>query len=159
MATIRQVYKNIHAVKFDKVVEDTLRSEEDAIIKLNANQLQDGQGSDDKELKNRDKKYTGVYKPLTQEIAESDNPLLPKRAGELYNFVWTGDFLANLQLEVKKSNIQIYSTGTGSGSKADFFRGYTNLYGLNKKSREDLIDEYGFKKSLVTNYKKAAKLI
>jgi hypothetical protein len=158
MATIRQVYKNIHAVKFDKVVEDTLRSEDDAIIKLNANQLQDGQGSDDKELKNRDKKYTGVYKPLTQEIAESDNPLLPKRAGELYNFVWTGDFLANLQLEVKKSNIQIYSTGTGSGSKADFFRGYTNLYGLNKKSREQFIENV-FRSKLVTNYKKAAKLI
>jgi hypothetical protein len=158
MATIRQVYKNIHAVKFDKVVEDTLKNEEDAIIKLNANQLQGGQGSDDKELKNRDKKYTGVYKPLTQEIAEIYNPLLPKRAGELYNFVWTGDFLANLQLEVKKSNIKIYSTGTGSGSKADFFRGYTNLYGLNKKSREQFIENV-FRSKLVTNYKKAAKLI
>jgi NAD+--asparagine ADP-ribosyltransferase len=35
----------------------------------------------------------------------------------------------------------------------------SNIFGLSTKSREDLIDEYGFKKSLVTNYKKAAKLI
>jgi hypothetical protein len=158
MATIRQVYKNIHAVKFDKIVEDTLRSEGNEIIRLNANQLQDGQGSDDKDLKHSNSKYKGVYKPLTQEIAEQESTVLPKRAGELYNFAWSGDFLANMQLKIERREFRIFSTGTGSGSKADFFRGYTNLYGLNKKSREQFIENI-FRSKLVTNYKKAAKLI
>ena len=159
MATIRQVYKNIHAVKFDRVVEETIKSCEDEIIRLNVDQMQDGKGKDDADLKHTDsKKYRGVYKPLTQEIAETDPTVLPKRAGELYNFGWTGAFLSNFEVKVDNKEYEIFSTGTGGGDKAEFFRGFRNLFGLNKKSRTLLV-ENTLQSKLVNNYKKAAKLI
>lgn len=159
MATIRQVYKNIHAVNFDKVVEDTIYSVEDEIIKLNVNQMQDGKGKDSSNLKHKNsKKYTGVYKSLTQEIAESESTVLPKRAGELYNFGWTGDFLSNMQIKVENKEIDIFSTGAGAGDKAIFFGGFPTLFGLNKESRSILI-ENTLRKKLVDNYKRATKLL
>ena len=33
------------------------------------------------------------------------------------------------------TKIRIFSTGTGSGAKADFFNDYTNLYGLPPKEQ------------------------
>jgi len=159
MATIRQVYINIHRVNFEKVVEDTIYSVENEIVRLNAEQMQDGKGKDGNNLKHRNsKKYTGVYKSLTEEIAQSESPILPKRAGELYNFGWTGDFLSNLQIKVKNKEIEIFSTGTGAGDKAIFFGGFTTLFGLNAKSRTELIDKT-LRTKLVTNYKRATKLI
>jgi len=158
MATIRQVYNNIHAVKFEKVVEDTIKSVEPEIIRLNVNQMQDGEGNDGNNLKHSNKRFKGTYTKMTAENADFEATALPKRAGELYNFGWTGDFLANLQMKIDNREIKIFSTGTGSGDKAMFFSGFKTLFGLNAKSRTELIEKT-LRKKLVTNYKTQAKLI
>jgi hypothetical protein len=155
MATINQVFSKWDKLDFNKVVETTMYESEKDIIYLNVEQMQDGKGSDDAVLKNSNKNYKGVYKPLTQEIASKENPILSKSAGSLYNFGWTGDFLNNMQLEVTNLEYKIFSTGTGIGDKQAFFDGYKNMFGLNKESRAELIDAKGFNDKLVKNLKNA----
>ena len=158
MATINEVVKNFDILNFQQVVIDTLYQSEKDILFLNANQMQDGKGKDGANLKHTNKKYTGVYKSLTAEIANTENTILPKRAGELYNFGWTGDFLNNLDLKLTNNEISIFSTGTGTGDKKLFFDGFKTLFGLNSDSRSILINEKGLQNKLVKNVKSVVRL-
>ena len=105
---------------------------ENKIISLNVNAFQDGKGSDDKQLNNTNPLFDGVYSLSTQLINPS------KRAGDLYTFQDTNDFISNLQIEINPnlSKFDIFSTGTGSGDKSIFFAGYTNLFGLDKTNQD-----------------------
>ena len=103
---------------------------ENKIVSLNVDAMQDGLGSDGRILNNTDKRFKGVYSLGTQLIDSK------KLAGTPYNFFQTGDFLANMQINLEPSLIKfdLFSTGTGSGDKALFFKGYNNLFGLNKNN-------------------------
>lgn len=114
--------------------ERIIYANEKEITSLNIQKIEGGQGSDGSVLKNTNEKYSGTY-------ALGTNLLNPtKKAGSLYTFFETGDFLGNFQVEVLPSLIQIeiFSTGTGSGLKADFFQGYKNIYGLTKEDQYKL---------------------
>lgn len=114
--------------------ERIIYQNEDKIIRMNTSQFEQGKGSDDKELFNKNPLFDGIYSLST---ALSDNR---KIAGDLYNFYNTGNFLRGLQVDVLPSltKISIFSTGTGSGDKSIFFAGYTNLYGLDQKNNKIL---------------------
>lgn len=119
----------------------------DKIIALNIEQIDNHEGSDGKMLKNTDTRFKGTYTQLTEEIAASASPRpeAPKRRGDPYNWVWSGDFMSNFKLEQKGDDFQIYSTGSGSGAKAEFFKGYRNLYGLTKENEQyifGIVSEY-----------------
>lgn len=104
------------------------------IIQMNTSNIEDGKGSDGGNLVNTNKKFTGFY-------TMSTNLLDPnKKAGILYNFFVTGAFLSGLQVDLDNSltKANIFSTGTGIGQKADFFRGYKNLFGLDSQQQYDL---------------------
>ena len=118
--------------------ERIIMNHENDIIRLNTSQFEEGRGSDNKELINSEKGYSGRYTYYTQIISLFEHPVAPKKEGKLYNFAWTGDFLRGLQLKILPSKYQfdILSTGTGSGGKKSFFDGYTNLFGLNKNNTE-----------------------
>ncbi|WP_295677323.1 hypothetical protein [uncultured Empedobacter sp.] len=107
---------------------------EPKIIAMNTAQFEQGMGSDDKTLFNKNPIFDGTYSLST---ALMNNR---KSQGSLYNFYVTGDFLRGLQLEIRPNLVQfdIFSTGTGSGDKSVFFAGYTNLYGLNKENNKKL---------------------
>lgn len=108
---------------------------EDRIIRLNTYQFENGKGSDDKKLVNDNPRYSGRYTYFTQQVALFEHPIAPKIEGELYNFAWNGDFLRGMQIKLFDSDkLDIFSTGTGSGSKAKFFSGYDNLFGLDTES-------------------------
>lgn len=133
--TISEYLKNA------KFVQNTLLDEsekivlknEDKIIDLNVDQIQSGEGSDGKDLNNTNSKFKGYYTLATQMI----NP--EKTAGSLYTFFDTGNFLGdfNTQISNDLTKVDIFSTGTGAGEKSEFFRGYTNLFGLNPKNERD----------------------
>lgn len=95
---------------------------------LNIDTLQDGYGSDGNVLDSGNPRFSGFYSRSTQLL----NP--KKQAGTVYNFFDTGDFLRNFQLKISDdlTKISFYSTGTGSGDKAEFFRDYKNLFGLDQ---------------------------
>jgi len=107
--------------------EKIVLANEDKIINLNVDAMQDGIGSDGKDLFNTNEKYTGIYKNIAGQ----------KKSG-LYNFLETGVFLGNMQVDLQPNltKFDIFSTGTGSGDKALFFSGYTNLFGLDKENTE-----------------------
>ena len=128
MTTIRDYIKKAEYVKANLLVEQEriILNHENDIVRLNTSQFEQGEGSDDADLFNTDKRYLGFYKFNTP----------GKTAGQLYNFYETGAFLSGLQLNIFPNLIQfsIFSTGTGSGDKKAFFDGYTNLFGLNKNN-------------------------
>lgn len=108
--------------------ERIVLANENRIVTLNVDAFQDGLGSDGNILQNTNKRFKGVYSLSTQLLD-------PKKvAGTPYNFFKTGAFLSNMQIDLQPSltKFDIFSTGTGSGDKALFFKGYNNLFGLNK---------------------------
>jgi hypothetical protein len=115
---------------------------ENKIVTLNKMQFIDGFGSDDKELFNTNRRFTGFY-----------------RSGELigqrYDFFDTGAFIRGLNLNFETDiAFNIFSTGANTNAdKADFFKGYTNLYGLDKESMRILQYEI-IKPELLTWIKK-----
>ena len=112
--------------------EKIVLANEDKIINLNVDAMQDGIGSDGKILKNSNPIFKGVYSLSTQLLDSK------KIAGNPYNFLETGAFLGNMQINLQPNltKFDIFSTGTGSGDKSLFFAGYTNLFGLNKNNTD-----------------------
>lgn len=112
--------------------EKIVLANENRIVSLNVDQFQSGEGSDDKQLNSNNSIFKGVYSLSTNLV----NP--EKKAGNLYNFLETGSFISNLQINIQPNltKFDIFSTGTGSGDKALFFSGYNNLFGLNKNNEE-----------------------
>jgi hypothetical protein len=112
--------------------ERIVMANENKIVSLNVDTFQDGYGSDGLFLDNSNTKYKGVYTLSTQLL----NP--KKVAGTPYDFFETGAFLSNLQINIQPSltKFDIFSTGTGSGDKYLFFKGYKNLFGLNKNNSD-----------------------
>ena len=134
MTTVDDWLKNAKYVR-DHLLEEIERityANENEIIRLQTNQIDDSIGFDGKPLKNAHPLFDGVYSLATQFYAEGQNYMAPKIAGQKYNFLATGDFFRGMDINVSDdiTKINIFSTGTGSGRKSQFFKGYTNLFGL-----------------------------
>lgn len=136
MQTIDTYLKSAKFVR-DSLLDETERiiyAKENDIANLNIRQIEESKGSDGKLLENIDTRFKGVYTLSTQLL----NP--KKIAGTPYDFFETGNFLRGFQVDIDSTltKISITSTGTGSGEKASFFRGYTNLFGLDVKNQNEL---------------------
>ncbi|OWP87777.1 hypothetical protein BWK60_01955 [Flavobacterium covae] len=120
------------------ITEQAITKNKAKFIRLNTAQIDQFQGVDGSILKSTNSKYKGHYSLATALLASNQNPLLPKVAGEPYNFVYHGDFINNLQIEIspKKDKFEIFSTGTGSGDKKTFFDSFPSLLGLNNDNSE-----------------------
>lgn len=127
------------ASQSEKIIYDN----EEKIIDLNLSQIEKGQGADGKPLINDNDLYSGRYTPYTAKKALEENPLYPKKAGELYNFAWTGVYLPSYKIEVKEnaSKVIIRATNKGSGSKKAFLEGYSNIEGLNQRNARKMDNE------------------
>jgi hypothetical protein len=134
--TISEYLKNAKFVK-GSILDQTERivlAKENEIVNLNIDQIENSKGADDKELKNSNSKFKGVYTLATQMI----NP--EKIAGNPYTFRDSGNFLNNFQVDIMPdlTKITIFSTGTGSNQKANFFKGYSNIFGLTKQNQYEM---------------------
>ena len=129
--------------------ERIVLANENRIVTLNVDAFQDGLGSNGRILNNSNSIFKGVYSLSTQLLNSK------KVAGTPYNFLETGDFLSNLQIDLQPSltKFDIFSTGTGSGDKALFFKGYNNLFGLNK-NKSDIVNYEVIYPELMTFIKK-----
>jgi hypothetical protein len=121
MTTIRDYIKKCEFVKANVMAEQQRIVEKNSqkITNLNKNQFTDGLGSDDKELFNTNRIYSGFYRS-------------GEFVGQRYDFFNTGRFIQGLDLKFFDENsFNIFSNGTGTTQdKQDFFDGYTNLFGL-----------------------------
>lgn len=135
MATFLDVQKKAKNLTPQKITRDLflfIKSIEKEIFDLNVKQLENAENANDGDLINKDKSFSGVYSQLSEDLGHE--AILPKKAGELYNFGWSGDFLGNFKMDLFSDRVEVYSTGEGSGEKQAFFNGYESLYGLNSES-------------------------
>ena len=134
--TIDVYLKNANFVR-DSLQDETERilyAKENEIVNLNIKQIENSTGNDGNILDNSDTRFKGVYTLATQML----NPR--KTAGDPYDFRETGNFLNNFELYINPNltQIEIFSTGPGANEKADFFRGYKNIFGLDKENQSIL---------------------
>jgi hypothetical protein len=127
MTTIKDYIKNAKFVR-DNLLDEQERiilKNENKIINLNTEQFEGGIGSNDQFLINKNKRFSGYYR-------------LGEKQGQLYDFYQTGEFLNGMQLEMLPNLTQfsLFSTGTGSGDKKNFFDGYSNLFGLTEQNSD-----------------------
>ena len=141
MVTIDDYIKNLEKLisLIPDEVENIVLKKKDVIINMNFTNIEEGVDSEGKVLRNTNKKYKGTYTKATEQLSKMPpRPLLPKSAGSLFNFVNTGDFAMGMDVIFNKNKVNIFSTGTGSGDKKDFFDGYKNLFGLTKEQQLEL---------------------
>lgn len=136
---------NDNSIKKD-VFEEILKLQ-DKIVDFQINQIDDHEGSDDKDLE-RKSGENSIYKNNTQWYADNETPspsLTKKKEGERYNFVWGGDFIDNFRIKRQDKGIEIYSTGIGGGEdsldKLRFFQDYNNMFGLNSYHSDLILQE------------------
>ena len=144
MASIHQFQQRAKNIKPSKVKIDLfryIRTLEQLFFQLNLEQLNDRKNAKGGVLKNSFRRYSGVYSEATEEIAKSSNALASKKAGEPYNFLWTGDFFKGFELFIRNGDLELFSTGTGNGDKANFFDGYKDLFGLTDENLNQIINE------------------
>lgn len=145
MANFLEAQKRSRNLKASQVRRDFykyIRSIESVFINLNVEQLENSKGSDGNLLEHKDsQKYKGVYAESTQGFANLDGITTPKTAGDPYNFLWSGDFLDGFELFIKNGDLELFSTGTGSGDKKEFFDGYEHLFSLTDENLYKVIDE------------------
>ena len=112
--------------------ENIVYRNENKIIQLNTSQIDQHIGFDNKQLENADKTFTGLYRANNFTEAGGFHQI-----GQPYNFTDSGDFFRGFYVEVlpNLTQIEIGSTGTGTGDKQMFFRGYYNIFGLTQQNQ------------------------
>ena len=116
-------------------VERIVYANENKIIRLNTQQIEEHIGFDGKPLENSNRIYSGSYR------TSFFNALGDYRqAGQPYTFLDTGDFYKGFYIDLDSTltKLEINSTGTGAGDKAQFFRGYYNIFGLTQQNQNTL---------------------
>ena len=112
--------------------ENIIYRNENKIIQLNTSQIDQHIGFDNKQLENANKTFTGLYRANNFTEAGGFHQI-----GQPYNFTDSGDFFRGFYVEVlpNLTQIEIGSTGTGTGDKDRFFRGYYNIFGLTQQNQ------------------------
>lgn len=134
---------SINENSISSLIYDEFFNLKDKITTLQIEQIQNHQGFDDARL-SRFSGNDSTYSYFTQWHADNNSPypsLTSKPSGSDYNFLWSGDFLSNFRLKRQNKGIEIYSTGTGSGGKKEFFEDYENMFGLNTENTATIEDE------------------
>lgn len=116
MASVKDFYDFLKGVDVDSLTDAIIKENKSEIIDLNADRLSEG--------KNIDNITVGHYTYATEQISKesSPRPLKPKRAGEPYNFIWSGDLFSNMFIKHESEKLEIDSTGTGNSKKRDFVK-------------------------------------
>lgn len=116
-----EIYKEVFRI---------IRLLEAYLVDLQQLQLSEGQNPQGQTI--------GTYSPATEEFAKQENPLQPKRAGDPYNFEWTGKFFRGMNIKVGKNE----AVFTSSDSKTPLLiQQYGQLFGLSDKHLEEAVRE------------------
>ena len=120
-------------------VDDIAMQKEDEIINLNVTQMQSGFGTNDQRLQYPFEDYSGKYTPRAVAESLKRPTILPKSVGAFYNFGASGNFLANFKVKVVRENkLEVYSSGTGTGTKNTLLTQTQYMYGLNTEDTRKL---------------------
>lgn len=143
MASVETYIQKLQSINVDTLTDAIIKDKQTELVDVNIENLADG--------KNYEGKVVGVYSQLTEDIAKLENPLLPKKAGERYNFVWSGDLISNIFVSLRGNKLIYDSTGKGTGDKLGFVNKNKLLGVENNKS------EHVNKKIMLPEYRKRIK--
>jgi len=133
------VAKHITALRY---LEDEMEAYAKKIVKENADEiirvLQDKQLGLGQYYTGRPLKWsdgTGFYTEVTEDAAILDPPIKPKKAGEAYNFQWSGSTFSSMVLET--SSEKSYSIFSRDGKEAFLKETYgQKLFKLSTKNNK-----------------------
>jgi hypothetical protein len=134
MANLLQFRQNLAKISNRKdVYEEVFRAIkflETYLLDLQKEQLSAGVDNEGVEI--------GTYSRLTETIARQSNPIKPKRAGDPYNFEWTGGFFQGMRLDVGKQE----AVFTSSDSKTPMLTvKYPGLLGLTQDHLNQALED------------------
>lgn len=78
----------------------------------------------------------GTYTQATEDIAKTESPRKPKKAGQPYNFEYTGGLFDGMQLIVNKDSALFYSTDSKT---PELIAKYDGLFGLQEDNLKEII--------------------
>ena len=81
-----------------------------------------------------DGKVAGVYKPSTSQFASLYNPVKPKTPFEPYNFYWSGETFAFM--DVRNDSGASYSIFSTSGKQVVLEKSYGKLFDLTEENND-----------------------
>jgi len=106
-------YKNkLNSISVQSLVKDAVNRNKFQIIELNQIELDQG--------KNYLGQVVGKYAKSTELIAKTENPRQPKKAGQPYNFEYTGALFDGMFIKYDGKAIKINSKGLGDNEKQLF---------------------------------------
>jgi len=135
MATILEQIKNLEKLSEAEIIKQlfiAVKKAEVEFIKFNEIQLDKGE--------NALKEEVGRYAKSTKGYADYENIDERKTFDTPYNFQWFGTFRKGFSLTVSGEEATIFSTGIGTGGKADFLT-TNNLFGLNDENLSKVIKD------------------
>ena len=135
MATILEQIKRLEKLNEAEITKQifiAVKKAENKFIEFNKRQLAIGDNADGEQV--------GVYAKSTQGYADAENIDERKTLNTPYNFQWFGNFYKGFSLTVSGDEATIFSTGIGSGGKANFLT-TNNLFGLNDENLSNVIRE------------------
>lgn len=108
---------------------------------------------------NKDGQPVGFYTPYTESIAQGT--VLPKRAGEPYNLIWSGELFEKIVTELKGEILLVDSDGNAKDSLFYLIRQNAlvdnpdSIFGLNNENLQDFFDKIirGMINNLMTDLK------
>lgn len=130
MSTIIEPFiDNLNAIERElvDVAKEVIILKKEEIISI----LQDSQLSLGLNSKN---KVAGVYKTSTEQFASIFNTVKPKKAFEPYNFEWTGQTFAFM--DVKNESGSLYSIFSTSGKQSILEKAYGELFDLTEENND-----------------------
>ena len=121
-------YKNkLNSISVQSILKDAVNRHRFQIIQLNQIELDQG--------KNYLGQVVGKYAKSTELIAKSENPRQPKKAGQPYNFEYTGALFDRMFIKYNGKVIIINSKGLGDNSKQLFLE-ISKALGFTKESAD-----------------------
>lgn len=130
MASVEDLIKTLGGINVDALTDAIIEENQEEITSLNKERLREG--------KNIDGSIVGYYTLFTENIARKSNPRKPKRAGEPYNFEWTGSLFDSMKSIELSNKLSIYNS-INFGSLKQTFITDKKLLGFSK-SDEDFVN-------------------
>lgn len=121
-------YKNkLNSISVQSILKDAVNRHSFQIIQLNQIELDQG--------KNYLGQIVGKYAKSTELISKTENPRQPKKAGQPYNFEYTGALFDKMFIKYDGKVIIINSNGLGDNAKQLFLE-INKALGFTKESSD-----------------------
>ena len=149
MVTVKDLLKKMKGVNLESLTATVVKDNEKEIIEVNQKELREG--------KNYIGQTVGLYAKSTELISkESPTPNQPKKAGQPYNFDWSGSLLEREFITYKNAIIKFDSRGKGDNQK-QLFVDINRLLGVDENG-EKIINYDILLPDLQKKFKKITKL-